>query len=126
LRIKGNYIEKIHELLYKNGKKTLLLESLVTHTYVFPYAVLNHDNNMCVGFVSNINRARSLRKASSSLNAAMTKRISAVFAKSLGSLKYHELVYVSDVAGIYEKDALLIHKLSDSLQMKFLEIITKP
>ena len=83
MRIKGNYIEKIHELLYKNGKKTLLLESLVTHTYVFPYAVLNHDNNMCVGFVSNINRARSLRKASSSLNAAMTKRISAVFAKTM-------------------------------------------
>ena len=44
MRVKGNYTEKIHELLYKDGKKTLLLESLVTNTYVFPYAVINNSN----------------------------------------------------------------------------------
>ncbi len=126
LRVKGNYIEKIHELLYKDGKKTLLLESLATNTYVFPYAVINNSNNMCVGFVSNINRARSLRKASSSVNSLSKKSIIAIFAKSSGDVKYYELVYISDLLNVYEKNETLLNQLSDSLQMRFLEIITRP
>ena len=126
MRVKGNYTEKIHELLYKDGKKTLLLESLVTNTYVFPYAVINNSNNMCVGFVSNINRARSLRKASSSVNSLSKKSIIAIFAKSSGDVKYDELVYISDLLNVYEKNETLLNQLSDSLQMRFLEIITRP
>ena len=126
LRTKGNYIEKIHELLYKDSSKTLLLESLLTHTYVFPYAVVNKSNNMCVGFVSNINKARSLRKSSLSLHSSSEKCIIAIFAKLSGSRKYDELVYVSGVMNIYDKDEGLLNQLSDTLQSKFLEIITRP
>lgn len=126
LRTKGRNIERIHELLYTNCRKTLLLEFLDTHTLVFPYAVKNLANNMCVGFVSNVNRARSLRKASSSINAKSEKSIIAIFAKSSERDKYHELVYVSDVLGVYERDEGLLDKLDDNIQMKFLEIITRP
>lgn len=81
---------------------------------------------MCVGFVSNINRARSLRKASSSVNSLSKKSIIAIFAKSSGDVKYDELVYISDLLNVYEKNETLLNQLSDSLQMRFLEIITRP
>ncbi len=126
LRIKGDYIEKIHELLYKDGKETLLLESLITNTYVFPYTVINNSNNMCVGFVSNMNKARSLRKASSSVNSLSKKSIIAIFAKSPGSVKYDELVYILNLLNVYKKNEMLLNQLSNSLQIKFLKIITKP
>lgn len=126
LRVKGNHIEKIHELLYKDCKKTLLLNSLDTNTYVFPCAVKNIVSNMCVGFVSNINKARSLRKASSSLKCRSEKPVIAVFAKPLENCKYDELVYISDVLGTYKKNEALLDKLDNNIQMKFLEIITKP
>ena len=126
LRIKGDYIEKIHELLYKDGKKTLLLESLITNTYVFPYTVINNSNNMCVGFVSNMNKARSLRKASSSVNSLSKKSIIAIFAKSPGSVKYDELVYILNLLNVYKKNEMLLNQLSNNLQIKFLKIITKP
>lgn len=126
LRAKGNHIEKIHELLYRDCRKTLLLETLDTNTFVFPYAVKNIANNMCVGFVSDINRARSLRKASSSTKSKSEKSIIAIFSKSIESSEYHELIYVSNVLGVYEKDEALLNKLDDAIQMKFLEIITRP
>ena len=56
-------------LLYKDGQKTLILKALDTNTLVFPYAVKNTANNMCIGFVTDVNRARSLRKASASIKA---------------------------------------------------------
>ena len=114
------------ELLYKDGKKTLLLESLTTNTYVFPYTVINNSNNMCVGFVSNMNKARSLRKASSSVNSLSKKSIIAIFAKSPGSVKYDELVYILNLLNVYKKNEMLLNQLSNSLQIKFLKIITKP
>lgn len=126
LKAKGNHIERIHELLYKDGKKTLVLEALDTHTLVFPYAVKNIANNMCVGFVTDINKARSLRKASSSINFRTKKNIIATFARNLDNPLYHELVYVSNVLGVYEKDEALLDKLDVSIQVKFLEIITRP
>lgn len=126
LKVKGNHIENIHELLYKDCKKTLLLNALDTNTYVFPYAVKNTVSNMCVGFVSGINKARSLRKASSSTKFRTEKTIIAVFAKTLETCTYNELVYISDVLGTYEKDQSLLDKLDNNIQMKFLEIITRP
>lgn len=126
LKTKGNHVEKIHELLYKDGKKTLILEALDTKTFVFPYAVKNMANNMCIGFVSDVNKARSLRKAGASIKAKTEKSIIAIFSRLSENPMYHELVYVSNVLGVYEKDELLLDKLDDSLQMRFLEIITRP
>ncbi len=125
LRTKGKSIEKIHELLYSDCQKTLLLELLHTNTFIFPYAVKNVVNNICVGFASDANKARSLRKASSSLNSKSQKSIIAIFAKLSERDKYHELVYVSNVVGIYKKDEGLLNKLDNNIQMKFLEIITR-
>ena len=126
LQTKGKSIEKIHELLYADCQKTLLLELLHTNTFVFPYSVKNVANNICVGFASNANKARSLRKASSSLNSKSQKSIVSIFAKLSERDKYHELVYISDVLGIYEKNEELLYQLDDMIQMKFLEIITRP
>lgn len=126
LRTKGSHIERIHELLYKDCSKTLLLEMLDTHTYLFPYAVKNIANNMCVGFVSPVNKARSLRKASASLKFRLEKNIIAVFAKSAECSAYHELVYISDVLGVYEKDESLLNELDDAIRMRFLELVTRP
>ena len=126
LKTKGNHVEKIHEILYKDGKKTLLLEALDTNTLVFPYAVKNLSNNMCIGFVTDVNKARSLRKASSSIKAKTEKTIIAMFARLSENPQYHELIYISDVLGVYEKDEALLAKLDESIQMKFLEIITRP
>ncbi|XCP85826.1 PBECR4 domain-containing protein [Roseburia hominis] len=126
LRTKGKHVEKIHELFYKDGGKSLLLEVLDTRTCIFPYAVKSPASNMCIGFATDVNKARTLRKASASTKSKAEKRIIAIFAKQVGNITYNELVYVSNVVGIYEKDELLLDKLDDSLQMKFLEIITKP
>lgn len=126
LRTKGDHIEKIHELLYRDCRKTVLLEMLDTNTYVFPYAVKNTVNNMCVGFVSAVNKARSLRKASSSVKYKLEKSVIAIFAKPVGCPMYHELIYISDVLGVYEKDESLLNELDDVIQMRFLELITRP
>lgn len=58
LKKKGRIIQNIHELLYKDDQKTLLLEALYTNTYVFPVAIKDIVNDICVGFVSNIHKAR--------------------------------------------------------------------
>lgn len=126
LKTKGNHVENIHQLLYKDGKKILVSEVLDTKTRVFPYAIKNMSSNMCVGFVDNINRARSLRKASTSSNVKTERNIIAIFAKPLSSQKYNELVYISDVFGVYEKDEALLEEFSNDIQLKFLEILTKP
>ena len=126
LKAKGQRIEKIHELLYKDSQKTLLLETLETNTCIFPYAIKNSSSNICVGFVTNVNKARSLRKASSAIKAKFEKNIIAIFAKSTKNSLYHELVYISNVLGVYEKNADLLNKLDDDIQMKFLELVTRP
>lgn len=126
LKTKGKNIERIHELLYKDSQKTLLLETLETNTLIFPCAVKNMSNNICVGFVTNINKARSLRKASSSVKAKSEKNIIAIFARFSDCSLYHELVYVSNILGIYKKNELLLENLDTNIQIKFLELITRP
>ena len=63
LKRKSDQIENIHELMYAEGKKTLLLEKLKVNTCVFPVAIKNDEVDTCVGFVSDKNKARSLRNA---------------------------------------------------------------
>lgn len=126
LKIKGKYVEKIHELLYKDGKKILVSEALDTKTCVFPYVVKNMSNNICVGFVDTIHKTRSLRKAASSTKCKYEKTIIAIFAKPKDDKEYSELVYLTDVCNMYERNEALLEELSEDIQMKFLEILTKP
>lgn len=93
LRGKSNRIENIHKLLYEDASKTLLLNGLKAHTTVFPVAIRNDNTNSCVGFVSNINKARSLRKASSSKNSDAEKEIIAIYGKKNGEQEFSEIVY---------------------------------
>lgn len=70
-----------------------MLEALYTNTYVFPVAIKDIANDICVGFVSNIHKARSLRRAKNSTNAKAEKRIIAVLAKKNGILLLDVLVF---------------------------------
>lgn len=126
LKKKGRIIQNIHELLYKDDQKTLLLEALYTNTYAFPVAIKDIANDICVGFVSNIHKARSLRRAKNSTNAKAEKRIIAVLAKKNGENVYGELVYLSSIRGVYEKNEALLEKMDDSVMMRFMEILTRP
>lgn len=126
LKKKGTLIQNIHELLYKDDQKTLLLEALDTNTCVFPIAIKDINNDICVGFVSDIHKARSLRQAKSSNKASMEKRIIAVFAKKNGTEWFDELVYLSSIKGVYEKNEGLIEKIDEKKRIHFLEILTKP
>lgn len=69
---------------------------------------------------------KSLRKAGSSKKFQSEKNIIAIFARKSNDVKYHELIYISDVQGIYEKNEKLLEILAEPIQTKFLEIITRP
>lgn len=125
LKTKCRFIEHIHEVLYKDGQRVLVTRFLDTHTFVFPYAVKNEANNICIGFVDDICRAHSLRKASTSMKFASKQNIIAIFAKDVSSERFHELVYVSSVKGIYEKDRALLESLDETIQERFLKIVGK-
>lgn len=115
LKTKGKHIENIQELLYKDGEKILVAEVLDTNTYIYPYAVKNLSNNICVGFVNNINKARSLRKASNSTNVKSEKKISAIFAKHINSTLYDELVYI-DSTKKYKNDDEILTDIDESIK----------
>ena len=51
---------------------------------------------------------KSLRKAGSSKKFQSEKNIIAIFARKSNDVKYHELIYISDVQGIYEKNEKLL------------------
>lgn len=69
---------------------------------------------------------KSLRKAGSSKKFQSEKNIIAIFGRKSNDVKYHELIYISDVQGIYEKNEKLLEILAEPIQTKFLEIITRP
>ncbi len=100
LKGKSNRIASIHELLYKDAEKTLLINDLITHTYVFPVAIRNDEINTCVGFASNINKARSLRKAGTSKNTRAEKTIVTILGRKNGTTQYDEIVYMKDKSKI--------------------------
>lgn len=101
LKGKANRIENIHKLLYENAEKTLLLNELKVNTTVFPVAIRNDSMKSCVGFVGNINKARSLRKSNSSKNANSEKEIVAIYGKINGQQEFSEIVYKKET---YEKN----------------------
>lgn len=126
LKKKGRIVQNIQDILYKDNQKTLLLEALDTNTYVFPIAIKDIANDICIGFVSDIHKARSLRRAKNSNNAKVEKRIVAVLAKYNGAASYGELVYLSSIKGVYEKNESLIDKMDEIIMMRFMEILTRP
>ena len=93
LKSKSDRIEIIHDLLYTDAEKTLLLNDLNTHTAVMPVAIRNDALKTCVGFMDTVNKARSLRKASNSQDAKETKKIVAIFGQKNGESDFSELVY---------------------------------
>ena len=97
-------IQNIHELLYKDDDKTLLLECLDTRTHIFPCAIRDDKNNVCVAFAGSLCKARSLRKATSSFKADTTKKIIAVLAKNDGDEKFSGVgIYLKRIKPIREK-----------------------
>ena len=85
----------------KDADKTLLINGLITHTYIFPYAIRNDEINSCVGFVGDVNKARSLRKVGTSKNVQEEKIIITILGKINGCKLYNENVYMRN------KDKLL-------------------
>lgn len=93
LKSKTDRIEIIHELLYTDADKTLLLNDLAVHTTNLPVAIRNDHLKTCIGFMTNINKARSLRKASTSQGARVEKKIIAIYGKKNGTQEFSEVVY---------------------------------
>lgn len=106
LKKKTDRIAKIHVLLYTNAEKTLLINQLKVNTTVFPTAIKNNAENICVGFVSKANKARSLRTASSSTDTKSEKNIVGIFSKANSESDFSELVYIKEdntAISVYEK-----------------------
>ena len=93
LKSKSDRIENIHDLLYTNAEKTLLLNDLTVHTTNLPVAIRNDNLKTCVGFMTNLNKARSLRKSSTSQGAKEEKEIIAIYGKKNGEKVFSEIVY---------------------------------
>lgn len=93
LRGKTNRIVNIHDLLYTDAEKTLLLNQLKVNTTEFPVAIRNDNIKTCVAFASNANRARSLRKAGSSHDTKEEKKIIAIYGRKNGDEDFTEIVY---------------------------------
>ena len=71
----------------------MLLNDLKTNTTTFPVAIRNDEENICIGFVEEIHRARSLRNAKNSFDAAIEKQIVAILGKKNGEEKFTEMIY---------------------------------
>lgn len=126
LNSKSTRISQIHRILYDNIQNALFMINLHTNTRDFPVAIKNVNINTCIGFVDNNNKARTLRKYSSSSNADEQKKIYLIIAKKQDETLYDELVYVSIVENVYDVNKNILEKMSTKLQTKFLEILTKP
>ena len=93
LKSKSDRIEIIHELLYTDADKTLLLNDLTVRTGNLPVAIRNDERKTCVGFMDTINRARSLRKSSTSQNTKEEKTIIAIYGKKNGDVEFADVIY---------------------------------
>ena len=93
LKSKSDRLELIHDLLYTDAEKTLLLNDLKVNTTNLPIAIRNDSLQTCVGFLTNINKARSLRKSSTSHRAKAEKKIVAIYGKRNGDPNFSEVVY---------------------------------
>ena len=126
LNSKSKRIADIHRILYDNIQGALFMINLHTNTRRFPIAIKNTNIDTCIGFVDNNNKARTLRKYNSSNNADEQKKIYLVIAKKQDVALYEELVYISNVEDIYNENSAILEKMSEKLQNRFLEILTKP
>lgn len=95
LKRKANRIEMLHNLLYTDSEKILLLKNMKSHTLTFPLAIKNEDEDICIGFINANNKARSLRNANSNADCDEMKKIMIIIAKGLQEERYNELVYLS-------------------------------
>lgn len=126
LNSKSKRIIQIHRIVYDNIQNTLFLINLHTNTKDFPVAIKNTNIDTCVGFLNTNNKARTLRKYNSSNDAEKEKKICLILAKKVNTTLYNELIYISNIKNIYDANNKIVDKLSDNLQNKFLEILTKP
>lgn len=111
LKRKSDRIVNIHGLLYENNDKTLLLEEFEAKSCVFPVAIKNNEMDTCVGFTSDINKARSLRNAISASKCKDEKKIVFIAAKKNGEEKFTELVYSAENINPDEKLEVLNNSL---------------
>lgn len=81
-----------------------------THTTVFPVAIRNDEENICVGFVDDIHKARSLRNAKNSCDADSEKQIIAILGKTNGREKFEETVYIKNGYELGEENAMVMKK----------------
>lgn len=117
LKGKTNRIANLQELLYSETNKMLLLNNLITNTKIFPTAIRNDDIGTCVGFVSDINKARSLRKSGASQNSEEEKAIALIVAKKDDGTIFDELVYVKNKELIPTINELSSEDLSDEIKL---------
>lgn len=126
LKTKTDRVSQIHRILYDNIQNALFMINLHTNTRDFPVAVKNTNIKACVGFVDNNNKARTLRKYSSSNNADEQKKIYLIIARKQNANLYDEIVYTSGVEDIYNVNRGILGKMEEKLQNKYLEILTSP
>ncbi len=125
LKSKMKRISSIHRILYDNIQDSLFLINLHTNTRVYPIAIKNTNIDACIGFVEN-NNARTLRKYNSSNEVDNQKKVLMILAKKRKGNLYEEVVYLSKVQDSYKVDEGIIEIMSEKLQDRFLEILTKP
>ena len=120
LKGKSSRLENIHEILYLETEKRLLLNELKTNTYIFPVAIRNEEINSCVGFVSETHKARSLRKASSSNIFSNSKKIIAILSRQNSSALFCEIVYVKSNCDVLGVCPALSLEISEDVKMQLL------
>ena len=124
LKSKVKRISYIHRILYDNIQDSLFLINLHTNTRDYPIAIKNTNIDACIGFVEN-NNARTLRKYGSSNDADSQKKILMILAKRRKESLYEEIVYLSMVEESYKVKEGILEIVSEKLQDRFLEILTK-
>lgn len=123
LKSKAVRIEKIHKILYENVKNSLFMINLHTNTLAFPVAIKNSNIDTCVGFIGNINKARTLRKYNNSNDADKQNRIVAILEKKQIEGEYNKLVYITSVKELYEKKPDVIDCIAEGLRERLSYIV---
>lgn len=118
LKAKADSIENIDKIIYGKSENSLFMINLKTNTYTYPIAIRNKDINSCIGFKDKINKARTLRKYTTSNDADEQKRIIAIFSTTSANVKYDELVYLSNFDELVKVNKSVLKKVNDKLVQK--------
>lgn len=133
LKRKADRIEIIHRIFDSDPNLSLIIDNFPTRTKTFPIAVRNAYDKMCIGFISEQDRARkseqnvarSLR-VSQSIEGMTVKKIIAIFSKEMtGPSNYNKLVYVSNVSNVMAITSELQTLIDEDIYKKFLKVIEK-